>query len=214
MRKSARRHGSCLIVVGLSPHKSHVQGELDSNRGPNYRARLTRNGTVVDNLDMKGPPMAKTRKNWREKLENPVEGLPKVVEVPGKWVKMMGGRQVLVPTSLMVDEQVRTVPRRELITVGQIRRRLAGPFQADSTCPMTMGIFLRIISEAAEEDRASGKKRITPYWRVVKDDGTLNPKFAGGAEAQAAKLKKEGHQIIAGKGKKPPRVAEFEKSLV
>ena len=157
--------------------------------------------------------MARARKSWHEKLEKPVEGLPKVVEVPEKWVKMMGGRRVLVPTPMMVDELIRTVPRRKLITVGQIRRRLAQPFQADSTCPLTTGIFLRISSEAAEEDRQAGKKQITPYWRVVRDDGSLNPKFPGGVEAQAQKLKEEGHEIAPGKGKRPPRVVDFEKSL-
>ena len=158
--------------------------------------------------------MARARKSWHEKLEQPVAGLPKVCEVPDKWVKMMGGRRILVPTPLMVDEYVRTVPKHRLVTVGQIRRRLAEPFQADSTCPLTTGIFLRIISEAAEEDRQAGKKQITPYWRVIKDDGSLNPKFPGGVEAHAVKLKEEGHEIVRGSGKKPPRVVDFEKSLV
>ncbi len=158
--------------------------------------------------------MARARKSWHEKLEKPVAGLPKVVDVPDKWVKTMGGRRVLVPTPMMVDELVRTVPQRKLITVGQIRQRLAQPFQAESTCPLTTGIFLRIISEAAEEDRQAGRKQITPYWRVVKDDGGLNPKFPGGVEAQAQKLREEGHDVAPGKGKKPPRVMNFEKALV
>jgi hypothetical protein len=157
--------------------------------------------------------MARARKSWREKLENPVPGLPKVCEVPDKWVKRMGGRQILVPTPMMADEYIRTVPERKLVTVGRIRRELAKPFQADSTCPMTLGIFLRIISEVAEEDRQAGKTSITPYWRVVKDDGSLNPKFPGGAEGHAEKLREEGHEIAAGKGKKPPTVVNFEESL-
>ncbi len=158
--------------------------------------------------------MARARKSWHEKLEKPVPGLPKVCEVPDKWVKMMGGRHILVPTPMMVDDLLRTVPKHKLITVGQIRQRLAEPFQADSTCPLTTGIFLRISSEAAEEGRQAGKKQITPYWRVVKDDGSLNPKFPGGVEAHAQKLKEEGHDIISGKGQKPPRVVDFEKALV
>ncbi len=158
--------------------------------------------------------MAGARKSWHEKLENPVAGLPKVVDVPDKWVKTMGGRRVLVPTPRMVDDLLRTVPRRKLITIGQIRQRLAQPFQADSTCPLTTGIFLRLSSEAAEEDRQAGQKQITPYWRAVKDDGSLNPKFPGGVEAHAQKLREEGHDLVSGKGKKPPRVADFENSLV
>jgi hypothetical protein len=161
--------------------------------------------------------MSKTsgkRKSWREKLEKPaVDGLPKVVDVPEKWQKMMGGRRVLVPTPLMADAEIRTVRKGRLITTGQLRRRLAEPQKADSTCPMTLGMFLRIISEAAEEDRQNGVKRITPYWRVIKDDGSLNPKLAGGVEGQAARLVEEGHTLIPGKGKKPPRVEDFEKAL-
>ncbi len=158
--------------------------------------------------------MAYKHKSWREKLENPPAELPKVVEVPERWRKAQGGRNVLVPTPLMADKEIRTVRKGKLITVGQIRQRLARQLKADSTCPMTLGIFFRIISEAAEEDRQNGKKRIAPYWRVVKDDGSLNPKFAGGAEAQAARLRGEGHTVIPGQGKKPPRVDGFEKALV
>jgi hypothetical protein len=156
----------------------------------------------------------RTYKSWREKLENPIAGLPKIVDVPEKWRKSQGGRWVLVPTPLMADEEIRTVPKGKLITTGQLRQRLARRQKADSTCPMTIGIFLRIISEAAEEDRRQGKKRVTPYWRVLKDDGGLNPKFAGGVETQAARLEAEGHRIAPAQGKKPPKVAGFEKALV
>jgi len=156
----------------------------------------------------------RSKKSWREKLENPPPGLPKVVDVPASWEKQMGGRRVLVPTPLLVDQLIRTVKRGKLISVDQIRKRLAADFKADSTCPLTTGIFLRIISEAAEEDLRNGKKRVTPYWRVVKADGGLNPKYPGGVAAHAAYLKAEGHRIASAKGKRPPKVQDFEKSLV
>ncbi len=155
----------------------------------------------------------RARKSWREKMENPPEGLPKVVDVPKSWEKRMGGRRVLVPTPLDTDAVIRKVPKGKLIMVNQIRERLAKEFKADSTCPMTVGIFLRIISEFAEEQRQEGKRRITPYWRVLKTGGCLNPKFPGGVEAQAERLRAEGHRIIADKGKKPPKVQDYEKSL-
>ncbi len=34
-----------------------------------------------------------------------------------------------------------------------------------------------------------------PYWRVVGRDGSLNPKFPGGIEAQATRLERKGHVI-------------------
>jgi hypothetical protein len=44
--------------------------------------------------------------------------------------------------------------------------------------------------------------------------GQLNEKFPGGVEAQAARLKAEGHIIELGKDKKPRKVKDFEKALV
>ena len=146
-------------------------------------------------------------------MENPPEGLPKVVKVPAKWKKRFGGRRVLVPTPLLVDGLMRKVPKGKLVTVKQIRERLAKDFNADSTCPLTTGIFVRIAAETAEEDLRKGKKRITPYWRVVKPDGSLNEKFPGGVKAQAIHLKKEGHAIQQGKSKEMLKVKDFEKYL-
>ena len=156
---------------------------------------------------------SKKYKSWREKLENPIEGLPKVIDVPAKYQKQMGGKKILVPSPMLVDERIRKVPKKKLVTTGQIRKDLARQFKADSTCPMTLGIFLRISSETAEEDRSKGKKRISPYWRVVKDDGSLNPKFPGGLKAQAQMLKQEGHKIETGKSKTKMKVKDFEKAL-
>jgi len=60
---------------------------------------------------------------------------------------------------------------------------------------------------------AEGKKDITPYWRTLKEGGKLNEKYPGGVEAQAKRLAEEGCTIVAGKGKQPPRVEDFEELL-
>lgn len=147
--------------------------------------------------------MLKTRKTWREKLEK--APMRKVVATPG-------GR-MLVPRPLDMDALIRQMQRGKLATINQIRVRLAKDFRADYTCPLVAGILLRICAETAEEDRKKGIRDITPCWRVLQADGTLNAKFPGGAEAQAALLREEGHTIEPGKGKKLPRVREFEDSV-
>ena len=148
--------------------------------------------------------MAKGRKTAREKLEGKND-LPRVVDTPK-------GR-MLVPNPLDVDGLMRKVEKGKLVTVGQIRDRLARDFEAEWTCPLTTGIFIRIAAEAAEEDLCAGRGEPTPYWRVLKQDGGLNEKFPGGTDRQAAWLIEEGHTIKPGKGKKPPKVEEFEKFL-
>ena len=78
--------------------------------------------------------------------------------------------------------------------------------------PLTTGIFARIAAEASEERKAEGRKDITPYWRTLKANGEINPKYPGGIEVQKKILEKEGHKVIK-KGKKYV-VADFEKHLI
>ena len=154
----------------------------------------------------------KSRKSWREKFENPGEELPKVVKGPREWRTVFGGTKVLIATPRLVDEQVRKVPKGKLVTINQIRERLAINFKAESTCPLTTGIFLRILAEVCEEDKRLGKKKVSPYWRVLKADGCLNPKYPGGVKAQATQLRKEGHTISQA-GKASLKVKNFEQRL-
>ena len=149
-----------------------------------------------------------SRVPWREKLEKPQE--PKLVKIPPK-MSRFGTGTMLIPTPKLVDELIRRIPKGKLVTVGELRRKLAADFAADVTCPLTTGIFVRIAAEAAEEDRANGRRRLTPYWRVVKDDGGLNPKFPGGEHLQARWLRSEGLSIVR-KGERAV-VRDFEKCL-
>ena len=138
---------------------------------------------------------------WREKLENPHPSHGKICKI-------------LIPKPLDVDAVMHIIPKGKLVTDVQIREKLAKDNGADKTCSKVTGIFLRIAAEAAEEDKSNGKTQITPYWRVINKEGYLKAKFPGGVKAQASHLKEEGHTILSAKGKKPPQVKDFEKSLV
>lgn len=153
------------------------------------------------------------RKSWQEKLANS-QGLPKVEEITDKMSKRWGTGTVVIPAPLEVDSIMRKVPKGKLITINQIRSILAREHCASIGCPITTGIFAWVAAHAAEEAAAEGKKDITPYWRTLKSEGELNEKYPGGIEAQAKHLREEGHTIEPGKGKKPPKVKDFEKHLV
>jgi len=156
--------------------------------------------------------MSKAAKSWREKLEKNV-GLPRIVDIPKKMERRLGKGKLLVPKPLDVDALIRKVNQGKLVTQEQIREKLAKDFKVDVTCPITTGIFIRIAAEAAEEDLRNGRKQITPYWRVIKGDGSLNEKFPGEGKIQVSRLKEEGHCIEPGKDKKTPRVKDFKKHL-
>ena len=149
-----------------------------------------------------------SRTSWREKIDKPQD--VKIVKVPPK-MSRFGSGTMLIPTPKLIDAMIRKVPKGKLVTVSELRRKLARDFRTDVTCPLTTGIFVRIAAEAAEEDRANGKKRIAPYWRVIKDDGSMNPKFPGGIAQQTRYLNAEGFEV-ANKGK-TPRVQNFDGRL-
>ena len=157
--------------------------------------------------------MPKPRKSWQEKLADSKD-LPKVVEITDKMSTRWGTGTVCIPAPIEVDEIMRRAPEGKLITVNQIREVVARKHGATIGCPITTGIFIGISARAAEEEVAEGRKDITPYWRTVKSKGELNEKYPGGVEAQAARLREEGHTIEPVKGKKPPKVKDFEKALV
>ncbi len=155
----------------------------------------------------------KTKKSWREKLADSKD-LPRVVEITDNMSKRWGTGTFVIPAPIEVNEIMKKVPQGKLITINEVRAALAKKHGTSIACPLTTGIFAWVAAHAADEAAAEGNKDITPYWRTLKAGGELNPKYPGGVEEQAAHLQEEGHQIIPGRGKKPPRVKDYEKSLV
>jgi hypothetical protein len=149
----------------------------------------------VKNVDLGGGVMRRVmqtlrwrpRVPWMTKLRPELK--PKVVDNPRESGSM------LVPTPLLVTEEVRRIHRGRLATPAILRQRLAARFGADQTCPLTMGILLHIVAGATEEQIAAGKRPLAPYWRVVDEQGVLNPKVPFGPRRQALHLRREGHVV-------------------
>lgn len=136
---------------------------------------------------------ARRRKSWADKLRPEMQ--PEVGEHP------RGLGMMLLPTPMLVAEEISRVPERSLLTVPELRDRLAQRFEADCTCPLMTGIFLNIIAGRAEEQLAAGETPLAPYWRVVLEGGRLNPKTPAGPERQAELLRSEGHRVEARRGR-------------
>ncbi len=136
---------------------------------------------------------ARPRTTWAEKLAAN-NGLPKVVTLEGKARAKWGAGTMVIPAPVEVDQQMRRVPRGQLVTTHEIRQALARKHGATVACPLTTGIFTWIAAHAAEE--AGGGKGTTPYWRTLKAGGEVNPKYPGGALAACRKLRAEGHKVV------------------
>jgi hypothetical protein len=149
---------------------------------------------------------------WRAKLERQQE--TKIVDIPPRMQARLGKGRMVIPRPLDVDALIRDVPKGKLVTVLQLREELARRSKVDVACPLCTGIFVRIVAETANEERNTGKRVVTPFWRVISSEGRLNPRFPGGAAAQKRFLAAEGHKILKASGKKPPVVADFESALV
>lgn len=119
--------------------------------------------------------------------------MPKIqVITDRKSIEKYGGSRMYFAPPEDYDRVMRQIPYGKVITVGKIRAYFAKFNQADFTDPITAGIFVSIAAWASYQ-RTEDE---TPYWRTLKANGELNPKYPGGVLAQKAKLEAEGHTII------------------
>ncbi len=127
-----------------------------------------------------------------------------------KSIEKYGGDRMYFAPPIEYDRVMKLVPCGKLLTVGMIREYFARQSGADFTEPITAGIFVSIAAWASSQRQEDE----TPWWRTLKADGELNPKYPGGVEAQKELLEKEGHTIIK-KGRTNIRyyVKDYEQAL-
>ena len=127
-----------------------------------------------------------------------------------KSIEKYGGSRMYFAPPMDYDRAMRQVPYGRLTTVGTIREHFAKANGADFTEPITAGVFVAIAAWASFQ-RGHDE---TPWWRTLKANGELNPKYPGGVEAQREKLEAEGHTVVQ-RGRTNLRyyVKDYEKSL-
>ena len=119
--------------------------------------------------------------------------LPKIQTITDqRSIQKYGGSRMYFAPPSDYDDIMKTIPYGKLTTVGRIREYFAKQSGADFTEPITAGIFVSIAAWASEQR----SENITPYWRTLKANGELNPKYPGGILAQKEKLEAEGHTVV------------------
>src|ERR1044071_10222512 len=97
----------------------------------------------------------KTKKSWREKLSDS-KGLPRVGPIEGRMTRRWGQGTMVIPAPTEVDAIMKTVPRGKLITITEIRSRLAQRHKVSLACPITTGIFAWIRAQPPGQGAAGG----------------------------------------------------------
>ena len=121
-------------------------------------------------------------KTWKEKLDG---GNPPHVETLTKaFGGAPAGARMLVGSPRLIDGYIRNVPAGEKRSVAQMRSDLARAHKADTTCPLSTGIFVRIAAEAALDEIARGKPidDVTPFWRVIEENSPLARRLSCGPD--------------------------------
>ncbi len=155
--------------------------------------------------------MANEDKKDFNAMLNDSKDMPKVqIITDEKSIEKYGGDRMYFAPPIAYDEVMKKIPYGKLITVGEIRDYFARKSGTDFTEPITAGIFVSIAAWASYQRNTDE----TPYWRTLKANGELNPKYPGGVESQKKLLESEGHTIIQ-KGRTNIRyyVKDYEKYL-
>ena len=135
------------------------------------------------------------KKRYIEKLQND-KNLPKIVNLNEKDQKRLNAKTMVIPKPIDIYNIMKQIPKGKLITTNEIRQILAKKYNVDTACPLTTGIFVNISANAAVELNDN-----MLYWRTLKSNGELNPKFPNAPKEQIVLLENEGFKIIS-KGKK------------
>lgn len=136
--------------------------------------------------------MSYKRKTWKEKLHNGHND--KVVTVDRQFVDVPAGATMYVATPEIVDAYMKHIPKGAHTSLQQMRKDLAAEHNAQYCCPVTAGIFLRIVAESAYEEYLAGKplRDITPFWRMIDSKAPAAKKLSFGTDFVKDQREKEG----------------------
>jgi hypothetical protein len=112
-------------------------------------------------------------KTWNDKLHGGKQ--PQTKRLEKAFAGMKAGSLMHISSPLEVDQYVRGIPYGLFVSPKVMRDDLAKRHGADHTCPVSTGIFLRIVSEAAFENYKETNciTEIAPFWRIVEPDSNL-----------------------------------------
>ena len=131
------------------------------------------------------------KKSWLDKLNENKE--PKIKRIEIDFADIPSGSMMFIATPKLIDEYIQEIGVGKRINIKTLRKDLAIAHNADYTCPVTTGIFLRVVAEANYEKLQQGKhvEEITPFWRMIEPNSALAKKLTFGQDFLLQQIEKE-----------------------
>jgi len=136
--------------------------------------------------------MGYKRKTWSEKFST--SSAPKIEVTDKAFADVPAGARMLIATPAIFDSYIKQIPKGKSVELSSIRKDLAAEYHADYTCPITSGIFLRIVAEKAWEEYQKGKplNDISPFWRAIDLNSPTAKKLSFGMDFILEQRNREG----------------------
>ena len=99
-----------------------------------------------------------------------------VKTIEKNFADLKAGEKMLISSPRSIANYIAKIPYGTEKSVKLMRLELAENANADNTCPLTCGIFLRIAIEASIE-QSDGAKPYLPFWRVIGRNNSLKKKY-------------------------------------
>jgi ABC-type uncharacterized transport system ATPase subunit len=134
--------------------------------------------------------MAK-KKTWYDKLNEKKE--PQIKRIEINFADIPAGSNMFIATPKLIEQYIQEIGLGKRIDIKTLRKDLALEHNADCTCPVTTGIFLRIVAEANYEKLQQGQsiEEIAPFWRVIEANSSLAKKLTFGQDFLIQQIEKE-----------------------
>ena len=131
------------------------------------------------------------KKSWLDKLNDNKE--PKIKRIDIDFADIPAGSTMFIATPKLIDQYIKKIGVGKRINIKTLRKDLALAHNADYTCPVTTGIFLRIVAEANYEKLQQGERleEITPFWRAIEPNSALAKKLTFGQDFLLQQIEKE-----------------------
>ncbi len=126
--------------------------------------------------------MAKKPTDWRKRFG--AAKPPHVVTLQSDFAGVKAGATMLISSPGDIAVYLAKIPRGETRTIERLRNELARKAGAQTMCPVTTAIYLRVVAEVSLRDLEEGKPiaDVVPFWRVVLPDSKVAKKLSCSAD--------------------------------